>query len=194
VENVGEQHGLSAAQVRAGRDDDFLLEELLRASEDRAGQRADGRGGPVDGPESPEPQVERDLVVAGPARVDAAPRVARELDQAPFHVQVDVFIGVRETEPARLDLPRDGPNPPLDACQRRAAEELPPEEAARVGEGPGEVRLREAAVERVGDGQLREGGAGSRVEARRPESGGSLFLSRRGFLSLHAKYAAIARR
>ena len=101
-----EEHGLRALRsVGPRRDDDRAVEELLRAVEQRAAQRAEPRGAPRSLSSVQSAQVERDLVVAGAAGVDAAAGVAGELDQAPLDVQMDVLVGVVETEAAGRDLP-----------------------------------------------------------------------------------------
>ena len=55
-----------------------------------------------------EPLVERDLIVAGAARVELAAHRPRQLDEPALDVHVDVFELPPEREAAALDLGADG--------------------------------------------------------------------------------------
>ena len=95
-------HGLRGLQVGETGHDPIGARLGLRQS--RADQRGEAINRRVALIAHPQPEIGRHLVVARPARVQAACGLADDLLQAGLHVHVDVLQVGAEGELARLDL------------------------------------------------------------------------------------------
>ena len=174
VEDVRQEDGLRAAQVRARGDDGAGAQELLRAVEKSEPEPADTGIGAADRSQRPEPQVERHLVVAGAPGVDAAPGVAGQLDQATLDVQVNVFVRVVVPKTSRRHLPSDAIQALFDAGKICPGQEACPLQAPGVRAGTRDVVSGETPVEGVRQGNAGQGLArGLRVRPR-PQGFGAL--------------------
>ena len=84
-------------------------------------------------------EVERDLVVARPARVQRSPG-GRYLCQPALDRRVDVLIGVEKIEGAGIELLADAAKSTLDRGQLRGGEDAGGGEPARVRDAAGDVK------------------------------------------------------
>ena len=153
---VGEQDGLRALQVRvAGHG---VLGVLLGAPDERGLDGADARVDVPDDVAQIEPLVERDLIVAGAARMELASHRPRQLDEPALDVHVDVFELPSEREAAALDLGADGGQSLDDRGELGLADQRRAPERARPGRAAFEVIRPEAAVEGQRRGERFRGG------------------------------------
>src|SRR5213593_4853168 len=106
---MGEQDRLSALQVRIPGHP--AVQVLFRASEQRSLDVGDAVIHVAEDVAEIEPLVQRDLVVAGAARMELAAHRARQLDEPPLDVHVDVFELLPEGERAAFELGADGLQP-----------------------------------------------------------------------------------
>ena len=116
-----------------------------------------------------EPQIERHLLVARSAGVQAAAGVAEPLDQQPLDEAVDVFVGaVDERRIGSAALEQIGERGfDLRALRRRAAR--PPRQRPRPRQAAGDVVFEQAAIETERRAEVERRRVGRGVEAARPE-------------------------
>ena len=128
---------LRTLQVRIARHDPAGVALCLRAKSLDHGSNLDcelpGRCSAV------EAEVQRDLVVARPARVQRSPG-GRYLCQSALDRRVDVLIGIEEDEGAGIELFVDAPQTLCDRCQLRGREDAGRSEPARVRDAAGDVK------------------------------------------------------
>ncbi len=103
------------------------------------GRELAGRGSAV------ETEVERDLVVARPARVQRSPGGC-DLGQPPFDRRVDVLVRVEERECARIELLADPAQTSLDGGQLSAGNDARGGKPASVSDAAGDVKGVELVV------------------------------------------------
>ena len=96
----------------------------------------------------PEPQVGRNLVVAGATGVELAGDRADELAQPSLDAGVDILIGDGQREVAIFDLGEDLPEPALEGCRVLGADDPLLAEHAGVGDRAANVFAYQAHVER----------------------------------------------
>jgi hypothetical protein len=128
---------LRALQVRIARHDPAGVALCLRAKSLDHGSNLDcelpGRCSAV------EAEVQRDLVVARPARVQRGSGGC-DLGQPPFDGGVNVLIGVEEREGAGIELLADAAKATLDRGQLRGGEDAGGSEPARMRDAAGDVK------------------------------------------------------
>ncbi len=103
-----------------------------------------------------EAQVERDLVVAAPARVQLRPGRARDLGDASFDRGVDVLVGRHEHERAVSELILDAVERGDDHPAFVVGQQTDPGEHLHVRARTGQVVARETPVEGQADGERQE--------------------------------------
>ena len=106
------------------------------------GKRVHGPGNSLDQRASRragvQPEVERDLVVPRPARVQGGTGRS-DLSQPPLDSGVDVLVRLGEGEPALAHLFADGAKAPLNGLQLRGRQQAGGREPARMRDAPGDV-------------------------------------------------------
>ena len=142
---MGEQDRLSALQVRIPGHP--AVQVLFRASEQRSLDVGDAVIHVAEDVAEIEPLVQRDLVVAGAARMELAAHRARQLDEPPLDVHVDVFELLPEGERAAFELGADGLQPREQGRELVLADELRPAERPGPRRAAFEVIGPEAAIE-----------------------------------------------
>ena len=99
---VSKAHGLGALQVGVPRQN--RVDVLVGPRDQHAGQLTERRGLRLTVTTDPQQGVGRGLVVAATRRVQATPRITRDLGQPPFHGGVNVFVSRYEHEGTRRHL------------------------------------------------------------------------------------------
>jgi hypothetical protein len=171
-----EQHRLRALEMRV-------------AGHDRvAGVARDGRERLLEGGErgvlavalgaQPEPEVERDLVVAAATGVELAADGADELGQPALDRHVDVFVAALEAERVRLELLADALEPAAQATPLGRRQELGAHQRLHVRQAALDVVRPELAIDRERAGELLDDLRGRLVEASGPclRAGGAALL------------------
>ena len=171
-EMVGEQHGLSALEMRVaghgrgavplGLGEQSRLharEPFIHVSQDVAQIEA---------------LVEGDLVIARPPRVELAAHGPGQLDEPPLHVHVDVLELLAEGKAAALQLALHGFEPGFDLSQLAGLDEP----GALEGAGPGEAAANVLRPEPTVEGQGRGEGLGHRIRALREAAAPGLACAR----------------
>jgi hypothetical protein len=92
------------------------------------------------------PNIQRDLVVARPARVQRGAG-RRELRQPALDCRVDVFVGLLEIELTGVEFVFDPPEAALDCGQLRSGQKARRGQPARVRNAPGDVERIELEVD-----------------------------------------------
>src|SRR5450759_2046588 len=92
------------------------------------------------------PKIQRDLVVARPARVQGGAGRC-ELRQPALDCRVDVFVGLLEIELTGVELAFDPPEAALDRDQLRSGQQARRGQPARVRNAPGDVEWIELEVD-----------------------------------------------
>jgi hypothetical protein len=153
-EHVAEHDRLGVLQV--GDPGEDRVRVLLRPRGEGLLEVPDGLADLLRHGPRPEPEVERDLVVAAAGGVElGADRGADEVDQPLLDVHVDVFVGDVERELARIPVVEDVLQPGDDADHLLLGQDALLAQHLRVGDGALDVLDHEVGVGVDGRDELR---------------------------------------
>ena len=142
---VAHQHRHGPAHVRVGRHQRFARRfGLVGQGRHERAQAALQHG---NAPHQVEAEVDRHLLVARAARVQAAAVVADQRHQLTFDEGVDVFVVARDPGRILPALGQDGGEPLTNARHRRGLEHAGAAERIGPGQAAGDVVLEQLAIE-----------------------------------------------
>ncbi len=163
---MGEEHRLRALEVRVARHPARLV--LLGAGEQRRLRPGDRRVDVTEHVAQVEPLVERDLVVPGASGVELAAERARQLDEPPLDVHVDVLELLAERKATALELGAHGGEALQQPDELVLPDQAGPLERPRPRLATHEIVRPEAAVEPQRGRERLGGGIGAAGETPGP--------------------------
>ena len=128
----------------------------------------------VDGLTQIEPDVRRDLIVAGTPGVQFLAGLADARHQPRLDVHVHIFQRHRPFETPGLDFRANGVQPGDDLLTLRRAQHAHPRQHARMGDGAGDVLAVQALIEAHRGGEGFHEGIGALGKTPAPGLGGGL--------------------
>ena len=171
---MAEGDGLRRLQVGEARHDGRGI--LLGAIDQRRLQVAQHRLQPVDRVAHPQPDIERDLVVARARGVQPAAGRADQLGEPRLDVEMDVLELGRELEAAGLDLLAHLLQPALDGTPVLRRQDSPGDQHVGMGQRARDVLRVEPAVETDGGVDLLHDFRRAELVATAPHGVGAILL------------------
>ena len=141
---MSEQDGLCPLEVGVPRNDDVKVPARLVQEGPLQRLKAGLRRAQVVA--EPEPEVQRDLVVAAPAGVQLAAHRPRQLRDAPLHGHMNIFVRRCEGETLLAKLRLHPPESPRQGAAFRAGKDAGPFQCLAMGETAENVIFKQAAV------------------------------------------------